>query len=224
MRRGRAARWAIWPALPPTGGSKRSGTQLDLDWLSLPPAEGFKALSAFPPEAKQRLFAWCVASCLNAQLAVEDRADPVVECAGARLAIPFADYWRPTAANYWGRVKKAHSLAIAEAILGRRWARDHEGDKKAPLAAALEKAFDPVASTACIGLDHAARGGAAAWLPPGMAYVVGAGDGNEAHPDIDGASAVEMDPSEAEPASSDLPAFLTEDGPSHAGLNGAASV
>ena len=197
---------------------------LDLDWLSLPPAEGFKALSALPPEAKQRLFAWCVASCLNAQLAVEDRADPVVECAGARLAIPFADYWRPTAANYWGRVKKAHSLAIAEAILGRRWARDHEGDKKAPLAAALEKAFDPVASTACIGLDHAARGGAAAWLPPGMAYVVGAGDGNEAHPDIDGASAVEMDPSEAEPASSDLPAFLTEDGPSHAGLNGAASV
>ena len=200
---------------------------LDLDWLSLPPAEGFKALSALPPDAKQRLFAWCVASCLNAQLAVEDRADPVLECAGARLAIPFADYWRPTAANYWGRVKKAHGLAIAREILGDRWARDHDGDKKAPLAAALEKAFDPVASTACIGLDHAARDGAAAWLPPGMAYVVGAGDGNEADPDIDGASAVEMDPTEADPAdpaSSNLPAFLTEDGPSHAGLKGAASV
>ena len=60
-----------------------------------------------------------------------------------------------------------------------------------------------------------------------MAYVVGAGDGNEADPDIDGASAVEMDPTEADPAdpaSSNLPAFLTEDGPSHAGLKGAASV
>jgi ParB family chromosome partitioning protein len=202
---------------------------LDLDWLSLPPAEGFKALSALPPDAKQRLFAWCVASCLNAQLAVEDRADPVVECAGARLAIPFADYWRPTAANYWGRVKKAHGLAIAREILGDRWACDHADDKKAPLAAALEKAFDPAASTACIGLDQAARDGASAWLPPGMAYVDGAVDGTEADPDIDGASPIEADPSETEPddvaaASSDLPAFLTEDGPGHAGLNGAASV
>jgi hypothetical protein len=29
---------------------------LDLDWLKLPPAEGFAALSALPTEAKQRLF------------------------------------------------------------------------------------------------------------------------------------------------------------------------
>ena len=211
----------------------RSG--IDLDWLSLPPAQGFQALSALPPTAKQRLFAWCVASCLNAQLAVEDRADPVVECAGARLAIPFADYWRPTAANYWSRVKKAHSLATARAILGDRWARDHEGDKKAPLAAALEKAFDPVANAALIGLDRAARDGAGAWLPPGIAYGETAADADPADSSrpshkaaaLDPAADVAMDPSEAEhgdAASSDLPAFLTEDGPNHAGLNGAASV
>jgi hypothetical protein len=54
---------------------------LDVDWLSLPPAEGFQALSALPADAKQRLFAWCIAGTLNPQLAVEDRADPVVECA-----------------------------------------------------------------------------------------------------------------------------------------------
>jgi ParB family chromosome partitioning protein len=74
---------------------------LDVDWLSLPPAIGFKAPSALPAETKQRLFAWCIAACLNPQLAVEDRADPVAECAGERLAIPFADYWRPTVGNYW---------------------------------------------------------------------------------------------------------------------------
>src|SRR5712671_5683519 len=34
---------------------------LDVDWLSLPPAEGFQALSALPADAKQRLFAWCIA-------------------------------------------------------------------------------------------------------------------------------------------------------------------
>ena len=206
---------------------------LDVDWLSLPPVEGFQALSALPPDAKQRLFAWCTASCLNPQLAVEDRADPVAECAGARLAIPFADYWRPTAANYWGRVKKAHGLAIARAILGVRWARDHADDKKATLAAALEKAFDPAANTASIGLDQAARDGAAAWLPPGIAYAGDPADISrrsdaEADPELDGSSAIERDPSEAEldreAASSDLPAFLTGDEPGHAGLNGAASV
>ena len=34
---------------------------LDTAWLELPPAQGFAALSALPAEAKQRLFAWCVA-------------------------------------------------------------------------------------------------------------------------------------------------------------------
>ena len=122
-----------------------------------------------PPEAKQRLFAWCIAATLKGQLAVEDRPDPVLEQAGERLAIPFADYWRPTAANYWGRVKKAHGLAIAKSVLGPRWARDHADDKKPILAAALEVAFDPAANSACIGLDQAARDSAAAWLPPGFA-------------------------------------------------------
>jgi ParB family chromosome partitioning protein len=199
---------------------------LDVDWLSLPPAAGFAALAALPMDAKQRLFAWCIASCLKPQLAVEDRADLVVECAGRRLAIPFADYWRPTAANYWGRVKKAHGLG-AKGILGDRWARDHADDKKLTLAAALEKAFDPATNTPSIGLDQAARNSAAAWLPPGMAYAGGA-DGTEADPELDSATRIEVDPSEAksgdvDDASSNLPAFLTDDEPSRAGLNGASA-
>jgi ParB family chromosome partitioning protein len=142
---------------------------LGLDWLSLPPTEGFEALAALPTEAKQNLFAWCIAATLNTQLAVEDRADPAIESAIRRLAIPFAEFWRPTAANYWGRVKQAHGLAVAESILGPRWARDHADDKKAILAAALEKAFDPASSAASIGFDQASRDAAAAWLPPGIA-------------------------------------------------------
>jgi ParB family transcriptional regulator, chromosome partitioning protein len=139
------------------------GNALDLDWLKLWRAESFAALAALPSEAKQRLFARCIALCLKPQLAVEEGADPVIEAAGSRLAIPFADYWRPTAANYWGRVKKAHDLAIGSEILGDRWVRDHAGDKKPELAAALETAFDPAKSTACIGLDRAASEATAAW-------------------------------------------------------------
>ena len=188
---------------------------LDLDWLELPPAEGSPRSRRLPADAKQRLFAWCIAATLKPQLAIEDRADPVIESAGYRLAIPFADFWRPTAANYWGRVKKAHGLDIGHEILGDRWARDHADDKKPVLAAALETAFDPAKSTACIGLGQAARDTAAVWLPPGMDYG-------------DRADTAFTDPALDEPASdiggdaedrpldveaADLPAFLTEDEP-----------
>jgi ParB family chromosome partitioning protein len=194
---------------------------LDIEWLSLPPAAGFAALSALPPEAKQRLFAWCIAATLNGQLAVEDRPDPVVEQATSRLAVPFADYWRPTAANYWGRVKKAHGLEVARALLGPRWARDHADDKKPILAAALEVAFDPAANSACIGLDQAALDSATAWLPPGFACTPGF---NDADSSASGEAAVhEAAPVEDEIIEgADLPAFLTDDEPHQAVANGAA--
>ena len=202
---------------------------LDTDWLSLPSAEGFEVLSALPHEAKQRLFAWCIAASLNGQLAVEDRTNPILERAGLRLAIPVAEYWRPTAANYWGRVKKAHGLVVANAILGARWARDHAGDKKPALAAALEKAFDPATNPACIGLDQAVRDSAAAWVPPGMAYVDGVTDGDDADADIDAVSQTDGKPRDDEPidadvAASDLPAFLTDDEPRQVGPTGASAA
>ena len=205
------------------------GSALDLDWLQLPPAQGFAALAALPPAAKQRLFAWCIATCLKPQLAIEDRADPVIEYAGRRLAIAFADYWRPTAANYWGRVKKAHGLAIAKEILGERWARDHADDKKPVLAAALEVAFDPAKNVACIGLDRMARDSAAAWLPLGVAYAEGGANGAD-HPGIDAVSATETDHPSGDDAdetgdgvSAALPAFLTGDEPAGTALNGATA-
>jgi ParB family chromosome partitioning protein len=154
---------------------------------------------------------------MKPQLAIEDGADPVIEAAGRPLGIPFADFWRPTAANYWGRVKKAHGLAIGSEILGDRWARDHASDKKPELAAALEIAFDPAKSPACIGLDRAAREAAAAWLPPGMAYA-GAVEGDSVDPQCDEAAPLKGDTDGAEPAeielqAAELPAFLTEDEP-----------
>ena len=119
------------------------GAALELDWLKLPSAQGFEALAALPLDEKRRLFAWCVAATLKPQLAIETSANPVIEAAGLRLNVGFEDYWRPTAANYWGRAKKAHGLGIGQQILGDRWARDHAGDKKPVLAAGLELAFDP---------------------------------------------------------------------------------
>jgi ParB family chromosome partitioning protein len=202
------------------------GRALDLDWLRLPPADGFAALTALPSEAKQRLFARCIALCLKPQLAIEDGADPGIEASGLRLAIPFSDYWRPTAANYWGRVKKAHGLAIGREILGDRWARDHADDKKPELAAALETAFDSAKSTTCIGLDRAMREAAAAWLPPGMAYA-DAIESDSADSDVDEtaplAGDADAEPGEIDLQATELPAFLTEDEPAGAALNAASA-
>ena len=195
------------------------GAALALDWLQLPPAEGFAALAALPPEAKHRLFAWCIASCLKPQLAIEDRADPVLESAAHRLAIPLADLWRPTAANYWGRVKKAHGLAIGREILGERWARDHADDKKPVLAAALETAFDPAKSTACIALNQAARDTAAAWLPPGMAYGEAAPDPEEDSRRSHRSQRRGQRGRGCGHRVADLPAFLTDDRPDGVALN-----
>jgi ParB family chromosome partitioning protein len=195
---------------------------LDIEWLSLPSEEGFAALSALPAEAKQRLFAWCIAATLNGQLAIEDKADPVIEAAGRRLAIPFADHWRPTAANYWGRAKKPHGLDVARTLLGPRWARDHADDKKPILAAALETAFDPAASTACIGLDQAARDNAAEWLPPGLAYADSAVPcGSYAAASVDDDQAADEPIEDDALESAGLPAFLTEDEAHPARINGA---
>src|SRR3546814_16891026 len=59
----------------PAAGLLAAGRErLDLAWLSLPPAEGFAALCALSSEAKQALFAWCIAQTFQAQLArSEDR-------------------------------------------------------------------------------------------------------------------------------------------------------
>ena len=121
-------------------------------------------------------------------------------------------------------MKKAHGLAIAKTILGPRWARDHADAKKPTLASALEKAFDPAANTASIGLDRAARDGAATWLPPGIAYAEDRGDGA----DPQSGAATDIDEFEAEAAEialteAELPAFLTEDDAAGVALNGASA-
>ena len=174
-----------------------------------------------PPQVQQPLFAWCIAATLKPQVAIEGRADPVIEAASCRLGIGFEDYWRPTAANYWGRVKKAHGLAIGREILGERWARDHADDKKPVLAAALETAFDVQKNGACIALDQATRDKAAAWLPPGMAYGGTAPDPEHQGPDPAGLDDTNSGTGDADTASADLPAFLTDDRPDGVALNGA---
>ena len=177
---------------------------LPRSWLELSPAESFAALCALSAEEKQALFAWCVAHCLEAQLAFEDRADPVIEQVGARLGIDFAAHWRPTADNYWSRVKKDHAIEIGGKVLGPRWRRDHAKLKKPVIAKSLEAAFSGEKSTRPM-LDADALAKAAKWLPPGMAYGANAVDDE---PEAAAADGSQTEGSEAVV----LPEFLTESG------------
>ena len=188
---------------------------LPRSWLELSPAESFAALCALSAEEKQVLFAWCVAHCLEAQLAFEDRADPVIEQVGERLGIDFAAHWRPTADNYWSRVKKDHAIEIGGKVLGPRWRRDHAKLKKPVIAKSLEAAFSGEKSTRPM-LDADALAKAAKWLPPGMAY---GADAAEERPDaVDAAPNGAVSDAAAaisETEGSDavvLPEFLTEVG------------
>src|SRR3546814_19249596 len=96
-------------------------------------------MCALSAETKQALFAWCRAQTLQPQLAVEDKANPVVEQVGERLGIDFAAHWRPAADNYWGRVRKSHALEIGAAVLGTSWPRDHAKDKNIGRASCGER-------------------------------------------------------------------------------------
>jgi ParB family chromosome partitioning protein len=183
---------------------------LDLASLSLPPAEGFARLGALSSGAKQALFAWCVAQTLQAQLAFEDKADPVIEQVGERLGIDFAAHWRPTADNYWGRVKKSHALEVGGAVLGARWQRDHAKDKKPELAKALEAAFAGDGTTT-LGLDPETSARAGAWVPPGMAYGLSSHELSPApEGSVDDADRIDGEPG-SDTAAEKVPAFLTAD-------------
>ena len=197
---------------------------LRLDWMQLPKPEDFVALSALKSREKQALFAFATACGLIPQLSVDHGANPVIEEAGRRMAVDVAACWRPTAASYFGRVKKEMSLDVARELIGDRWADEHGGDKKAGLAEAMEAAFCEQARERA-GLTPAAAAKTVRWLPAGM----GLGDNGAATEEVE-ATATDADESggsdgadaesEAEDASDEvddapeavaLPSFLTAD-------------
>ncbi|MAW82669.1 MAG: hypothetical protein CMI63_20730 [Parvularcula sp.] len=142
---------------------------LDLSWIDQPDAEAFAVLSSFPDDAKQALFAFCVAQMLEGQLGFFDCANPVVEAIGRRLAPPMREFWRPTEEGYWSRAKKSHALEVGEALLGLKWREEHESAKKSDIARALGAVFagDAGARTA---FTQSPLEAVDAWTPPGFAF------------------------------------------------------
>jgi len=142
---------------------------LNLDWLELEQPSDFKEMCLLPAEDKQALFAFVASTALQEQLATDNRPSAVIEELGARMDVDVAACWRPTAANYWGTVTKAHIASVARDVIGNDFADERTSEKKAEAAAAMELAFSENAAEAA-GLSKSVAANTACWLPKGMRF------------------------------------------------------
>ena len=175
----------------------RSG--IPLDWMEHEDrGKAFEALRALPVERKQALFAAIVARTVKGQLSFEHDAHPELEATVARLDIDFASRVRVSAEMFWSRITKSKLLEIGRSVLGADWAAAHSKEKKAVLAATMERAFGP-GDDLPPSVTPEGRAAALAWVPPGFAAFDRAGiEDDSAEPD---------EPAAAEPS----PARATAD-------------
>lgn len=142
---------------------------LNLDWLELDQPSDFKAMCILSDEDKQALFAFVASTALQEQLSTDNAPSPVIEELGARMDVDVAACWRPTAANYWGSVTKAHIASVAKKVIDDGFADERSSEKKPEAAAAMEQAFSENAVEAA-GLDNRTAARTARWLPKGMEF------------------------------------------------------
>ena len=127
----------------------------------------FDAFRALPDAEKHDLFARAVSASLHNQAANQHRAMPIGERVVELLDIDFAKAVRPTEKYFWKRLTRARMLEIAEAVVGKEWAKARRGHKKGQLAADMAAVFgdDPQGRAA---LDAEARERVEQWTMPGF--------------------------------------------------------
>jgi ParB family transcriptional regulator, chromosome partitioning protein len=140
---------------------------LPLAWLSQPTeAERFEEFCRLTDAEKLDLLAYAVATTLKPQLGTGEEGT-AYEVALSLTAAEVAGYWRPTTANYLGRITRDQLLALGRELFGEAWSQSRSRDKKGELADQLERAFaepEKAARNAC----QLAK--LKSWLPSGMAF------------------------------------------------------
>ena len=125
-------------------------------------SKSFADFRALDDTAKADLLAFAVANSLNPQQQTFSLYDVHEDLADA-MEIDFADHWRPTAANYFGRIRKDSVLAILRDVGGEAFAARYASLKKSELAETAEKIFSGEAI-----VDPDVKGRAVRWTPPIM--------------------------------------------------------
>lgn len=140
---------------------------LPVDWLDHASEwEQFQAFTGLTDTKKLDLLAYCVASSLKPQLATGNE-DTAYELALSLTDARMEAYWRPTRANYFGRVTRDRLLAVGGELLGDQWSQARSRDKKGELADALDRMFAEPEKFARTPQQLEMLTG---WLPAGMAF------------------------------------------------------
>ena len=189
-------------------------SDIPLDWMEHEDrGKAFEALRALPVERKQALFAAIVARTVKGQLSFEHDAHPELEATVARLDIDFASRVRVSAEMFWSRITKSKLLEIGRSVLGADWAAAHSKEKKAVLAAIMERAFG-AGDDLPPSVTPEGRAAALAWVPPGFAAFDRAGvEDDSAEPDEPAAA----NPSAAQSTADDAGAASDPDPAARAG-------
>jgi ParB family chromosome partitioning protein len=138
-------------------------------WLK-PKSEAarFEAFRSLPEQAKLELLAYCVALTLQPKLSPASGEETTAyDAALALTGASVAAYWRPTGANFLGRIGRDQLLALARETLGEPWAQSRARDNKASLVGQLDRAF---ASPDRPGQTPEQAENLKNWLPAGMAF------------------------------------------------------
>lgn len=140
---------------------------LDETWRSgETEVDRFAHFRKLPDEARLAWLGHVVSRTIVASLACGgERSVPLHEALGSLLEIETAQWWRPTAANYFDRVPKARILEALDAVGGPDLVSRYAGSKKSDLASAAERIF----SGDFIG-EAGSKERALAWVPDLMRF------------------------------------------------------
>ncbi|WP_226019202.1 ParB/RepB/Spo0J family partition protein [Novosphingobium sp. FKTRR1] len=162
---------------------------LDETWRSgRDQCERFDRFRALPDEARAAWLGHVVARSLEASLNMSgERRVPFQDHLGALIGIDIAQWWRPTAANYFDRVPKQVILEALGDVGGAELASRYMSVKKSDLAASAERIF----AGATIA-EVAERERALAWVPDVMRF--GGAAAVDDQSDVDKALAEDQQP------------------------------
>lgn len=127
--------------------------------------ERFDAFGSLDDDSKLSWLAYTVAQTIEPSANNKLRRNAFHEHLGQTLGIDVAQHWRPTAANYFGRIKKERLLDTLETIGGPTLKTRYAASKKADVAATCE--------SLCAGrgiVDAEVRERAIAYVPNAMTF------------------------------------------------------
>ncbi len=120
---------------------------LNFDWMKVDDdTERFRRFRELPSDQKSALMAISVACTLRGSLnrnggMYQTNRHDFVECIYSLLPITWSEYWRPTASNLLGRLKKGTVISFGKPFLDEHWAEEAAGRSRKDIAIELEDVF-----------------------------------------------------------------------------------